>query len=257
MLYTIVKYIQYFFKSQNILRIHSPFVYAFYQNVLLPKNYINLEKTEKLKRYYAEGNFPLENEDYGAGSKTSYKLSSKTLVKNVASKKKYGNLLFNFVQYYKPENILELGTNLGIGTSYLASGNFHNSIVTVEGNKSISTLAKESLNKFEFKNIDFVCAKFDDVILSTLKENNAFELVFIDGNHTKEATIRYFNIISEYAKNDTVIIFDDIYWSKGMTEAWETIISNEKVRLSIDLFKFGLVFFRKENYKKEHFVLWY
>lgn len=225
--------------------------------MLLPKNYSNFEKIENLKEYYSKGNFSLENEDYGAGSKSLNKLSSKKLVKIVASNKKYGNLLFNLTAYFKPANILELGTSIGIGTSYLALGNYHQKLITIEGNKSISRLAEESLNKFHFKNIDFVCGRFDDVLQDILNENQPFDLVFIDGNHTKEATIRYFNIISEYIKNDTVLIFDDIYWSKGMTEAWETIISDEKVRLSIDLFKFGLVFFRKENYNKEHFVLWY
>ena len=50
-------------------------------------------------------------------------------------------------------------------------------------------------------------------------------------------------------------MFDDIYWSDGMQKAWKEICANKEVTLSLDLFKFGIVFFKTENKQKEHFVL--
>ena len=50
------------------------------------------------------------------------------------------------------------------------------------------------------------------------------------------------------------MIFDDIYWSKGMTEAWKTIIKHPSVSLSIDTFFWGIVFFNKDI-EKEHYYL--
>jgi len=38
-----------------------------------------------------------------------------------------------------------------------------------------------------------------------------------------------------------VILFDDIYWSKGMTEAWTTIKADQRVKRTIDLYTFGIV----------------
>ena len=82
----------------------------------------------------------------------------------------------------------------------------------------------------------------------------SYDLIFIDGNHQKEATLNYFEILLSTTKNHSVFIFDDIYWSKGMTEAWESIKQHPKVTVSIDTFFWGMVFFRTEQVK-EHFVI--
>ena len=40
-----------------------------------------------------------------------------------------------------------------------------------------------------------------------------------------------------------------------MQKAWTEICAHKEVTLSLDLFYFGIVFFRTENKEKEHFVL--
>ncbi|UZH54849.1 class I SAM-dependent methyltransferase [Salinimicrobium tongyeongense] len=81
-----------------------------------------------------------------------------------------------------------------------------------------------------------------------------YDLIYIDGNHQKEATLSYFKKLLPTVHNDSVMIFDDIHWSKGMEEAWEEIKAHPKVKVSIDTFQWGLVFFRREQ-EKEHFVI--
>ncbi|MGI0107896.1 O-methyltransferase [Salinimicrobium sp. WS361] len=83
-------------------------------------------------------------------------------------------------------------------------------------------------------------------------QNN--DLIYVDGNHQKEATLSYFEKLLPTVHNDSVMIFDDIHWSKGMEEAWEEIKAHPKVKVSIDTFQWGLVFFRREQ-EKEHFVI--
>ncbi len=79
-------------------------------------------------------------------------------------------------------------------------------------------------------------------------------LVYFDGNHQKDATLKYFHQLLPLAHNDSVFIFDDIHWSKGMEESWEEIKAHPGVRVTIDSFFWGIVFFRKEQ-KKEHFTI--
>ncbi|HLW33390.1 MAG TPA: class I SAM-dependent methyltransferase, partial [Aequorivita sp.] len=81
-----------------------------------------------------------------------------------------------------------------------------------------------------------------------------YDLILIDGDHNGERTLEYFNALLEKVHNDSLIIFDDIYWSKDMTEAWQKIIAHEKVTVSIDTFQWGMVFFRKEQ-PKQHFLI--
>jgi hypothetical protein len=49
-------------------------------------------------------------------------------------------------------------------------------------------------------------------------------------------------------------VIDDIHWSSGMQAAWKQIISDPAVKVSIDLFNIGIIWFRNEL-SKEDFVL--
>ena len=73
-----------------------------------------------------------------------------------------------------------------------------------------------------------------------------FDFVYLDGNHRYEPTLRYIRWILGRAGEEAVIVVDDIYWSKGMQQAWKEIIRWPEVRVSIDLFHMGILLFRKD-----------
>ena len=64
----------------------------------------------------------------------------------------------------------------------------------------------------------------------------------------------YFEKCLQHIHPDTVFIFDDIHWSAGMEEAWSLIRRHPKVKVCIDLYLMGIVFF-KEELSKENFTL--
>ncbi|MBK9512170.1 MAG: hypothetical protein IPO05_00750 [Flavobacteriales bacterium] len=80
--------------------------------------------------------------------------------------------------------------------------------------------------------------------------------MFLDGHHAKEPTLEYFDLCLQRSHNDTVLVLDDIHWSRGMEEAWIAIKGHPRVTVTIDLYSMGLVFLRTEQ-AKEHFVLRY
>jgi len=53
----------------------------------------------------------------------------------------------------------------------------------------------------------------------------------------------------------SLIVIHDIHWSREMEEAWEIIQNHPHVKLSIDIFSAGLVFFRNEFRVKQQFVI--
>ncbi len=57
-----------------------------------------------------------------------------------------------------------------------------------------------------------------------------------------------------YAHNDTLFIFKNPHKNKKNYEDWNTLIKNQKVIVSIDLYHLGLIFIRKEQLK-QHFVI--
>jgi predicted O-methyltransferase YrrM len=130
--------------------------------------------------------------------------------------------------------------------------NTKTTIRTIEGCFNISKFLKKQFEDQNLSNIKFINNDFANAI--DYLDETTFDFVFFDGNHQKEATLNYFEMLLPKAHNDTVFVFDDIYWSKGMAEAWETIKLHPKVTVTIDTFFWGFVFFRKEQ-EKEHFMI--
>lgn len=192
--------------------------------------------------------------DFGSGSKVfkSDNRSIKAIAKTSGTTSKNTKLLFRMVRYFQPRHILELGTNLGIGTQAMALANPDANIITIEGCPEILKVATHLFSNKNFTNIHSIQGSFQDKIqeLSPSK----WDFIFFDGHHSKEATLAYFEMLLPTAHNNSVFIFDDIYWSKGMTDAWKIIKEHPQVTVTVDTFNWGIVFFRKEQ-PKEHFKI--
>ncbi len=76
-----------------------------------------------------------------------------------------------------------------------------------------------------------------------------FDIVFIDGDHTYAGTINYWEIYKETFTDNCIVIFDDIYCGKGMIKAWSELKNKPEVKISLDLFKLGIIFFEQNNQK--------
>jgi len=256
-LFALKSYYKFILKSSNQHGIHSPFVYdlitkCFYNNT----KFQEYKQLDSYRNELLKSNDSIDIEDFGAGS-TVFKSNTRKisdLAKVAGASKSESKLLFRITKYFNPNTILELGTSLAISTNTIYKANPNAKISTVEGSKSIFNWNAKNTVKYNFKNIKFINSLFDDY-LETLKSENKFDFIYIDGNHTYEATIKYFEILKKHTHKDSYIIFDDIHWSKGMDKAWKEIIEDKDVTLSIDTFHFGMVFFRKEQYNKEHFVI--
>jgi predicted O-methyltransferase YrrM len=186
------------------------------------------------------------------------------MAKSTGISKKRQRTLYRLVRYFKPGRILELGTSLGLGTSALALGNPSAHVVTVEGCPATSDKARELFKEFELNNIRLHNKTFDD-FLSTfsngisdegedIDDPEIYDLIYLDGDHNKKNTIRYFEMLIKKIHKDSIFILDDIHWSRSMTEAWEKIIQHPDVRVSIDTYQWGILFFRKEQ-EKQHFCI--
>ena len=82
------------------------------------------------------------------------------------------------------------------------------------------------------------------------------DLAFVDGDHRKEPTLKYFEMIIPKLHNASLVVFDDIHWSPEMEAAWEQIKQDKRARVTVDIHRMGFVFFRKEM-TPQHFDLRY
>src|SRR5690606_14020930 len=150
-------------------------------------------------------------------------------------------LIARIAAHFKPDTIIELGTCLGITTSYLAKASPLSSILTVEGCPETAIIAQESFNRLNLESTQLLVGNFDEILPDIIKNQDQVDFLFRDGNHRKEATLNYFDSCLAKVHSSSVLIFDDIYWSKGMKEAWEIIKQHPQVTVTIELFYIGLV----------------
>jgi predicted O-methyltransferase YrrM len=254
MLFQIKSYLKFLWHSKNEHAVHSPFVFklitkCFYDNKSKPE-YVFLKE---YRNSLLKNHNTIEVTDFGAGSKV-FKSNTREIskiAKTAGISPKRAELLFKIVNYFQPHTILEIGTSLGLATSALSLGNLKAKITTLEGCPETAKLAEEQFKKFGLININLAVTEFNAYLkLQTLN----FKLIYFDGNHSKKATLEYFEILLPTITNETVWIFDDIHWSSEMEEAWEIIKKHPKVTVTIDTFQWGLVFFRREQ-PKEHFTI--
>jgi predicted O-methyltransferase YrrM len=167
---------------------------------------------------------------------------------------KYGQLLFRLVNHFKPKNILEIGTSLGITTLYLATPDTLSKVITLEGSEQTANVAALNFKMAEVKNIEIIRGEFSETLPAAIARLNTLDFVYFDGNHRREATLKYFKACLQRHNEESVFVFDDIYHSKEMFEAWKEIKEHSEVTLSLDLFSLGIIFFRRERIK-QHFTL--
>jgi predicted O-methyltransferase YrrM len=248
-------YIIYRLNAKSRHGLHSPYIYQLVDEVIYDfKPYAAYEQIESKRSELLKSNQQISVTDLGAGSQLNAQRtkSVSAIAKNALKSPALAQLLFRLAKSRQPRHIIELGTCLGITTAYLAKAIPGGQIITIEGCPQTAAIAKENFNDLKLDQIEILVGNFDDLLNPLLNRFDTVDFVYVDGNHRKEATLNYFYQLLPKVSEHTLLIFDDIYWSEGMKEAWTEIKNHPGVSSTVDLFWIGLVFFRtgqaKENF---------
>lgn len=216
---------------------------------------VDKQKIKALVKSLGNDGRRLNIQDFGAGSK---KLGAtrvvKQLLKTSSSNGKFGKLFYQLSTHYQPNLILEFGTSIGIGSIHFALGCENATVVTVEACPETHHVALENFKNLELSTIAPLNCTFD-TFLST-NPTAQFDIIFIDGHHDGKALLDYCTRLKPNIHDNTLLIIDDIRWSNSMFDAWETLKNSDEFRVSIDLFRMGIIVPRKVQVK-EHFTLKY
>ena len=248
-------YLTFLLKSVNQKKIQSLFISDLINQCLKHQQDKTNSSLLNYKRELLKNNNSIQVTDFGAGSRVFKsnlrRISKIAKVAGISNKRAF--TLIQLIKYYQPKNILEIGTSLGIATSSISIGNPNSKITTLEGCKETAKIAQQQFYKFNLKNINLIIGDFKNTIPKTVT-NNTYDFIYFDGNHQKKATLDYFNTCLKTINANSILIFDDIHWSKDMEEAWNIIKQHPKVTSTIDTFQWGIVFFREEL-EKEHYTI--
>ena len=267
-IHRIFAYVKHFFSAWNTTGegIHSPYLFELVRFVLRDRNsYYCFSEIEGRRQLLLDCEDELEVVDYGSkGSKGGARV--RRLVCDIAKghleSALVGQTLFRLVNWLgekekRPLRIVELGTSLGITTAYLASADSRNSVKTIEGSREILKIAQGSWRALKLENIEWKEGRIEDVLseyADVTGGEQKWDLVYIDANHTYEATKEYVNWFLERMNEKGVIVIDDIHWSEGMEKAWKEVKEDERVTTSMDLYDIGMIFVDK-HYLKRHYII--
>lgn len=250
-------FLKFYCRATTLYNVHSTFVYEFtdfvFHHTVPPES---RKKLAEVRKRLLRDRTRIPNLDLGAGSR-SHQAAGSVSISRIASTAVSGPLklkwLHNICAFLRSDLVIELGTSLGISAACMAP--YAGRLITIEGNPAIAAVAKDIFNELHLHNIDARVGHFDDVLPSLLEKHTP-GLVYIDGNHTYDATMTYFRMMAELKGNENlVLVFDDIYWSADMIRAWGEIRNDHRSRLTIDLYHLGLVFFSTRIIAPKHYTL--
>ena len=233
--------------------VHSPFTFHTLNYVIFERTpYYSFPVIENLRQQLQQNNTPLNLQPLGT-SKAKTTTIAKEL-KNSAKSPRLAQLLQRLCASNQSHYIIELGTNLGLSTAYLASNNTQSQVYTLEGQPELCKIAQQNFKQLHLNNIQIIEGNIDDTLPRLIQQIPQIDLLFIDANHQYQATLDYYNLAKSKVHKNTIIIFDDIHWSEGMQQAWNEIRQDPDIRLSIDIFHMGIVWFNTDI-PKQHYIV--
>jgi predicted O-methyltransferase YrrM len=251
------QWLGYWLKQTDEHSLHSPFFFDLYTKII--KGHHDNSRFQEVKRLYnqyLQDKTALTITDLGAGSKvnSSNKRTIASIARNSTTPARFSALLCRLIEYMEYKTVLELGTSLGVNTLYMEKAKTQPEIVSFEGGPEIIKIASRQLNKS--KQIRLIEGNIDTTLPAFLSSisSKKLDMVYMDANHTYDASLRYFNQIVPKLHTNSLVIMDDIHWSEGMNKAWQEVKKHPAVCSTIDLFEAGLIFFNPDL-SKEHFIL--
>ncbi len=255
--FLLIRYFNYILNAKDEHSLHSPFAYDFYTKVIKGKDFNpEFNKIEQLRKSLKKNLKTIEIVDLGAGSGVT-KSNTRTIasISNHSKKNtRLAQLIFRIIKTQQPCTVIDLGTSLGLTTLYESLANPNGKIFTFEGCPSTAEVAENNFKKIHAQNIQLIVGNIDTSLPKLLEDVKTVDFVFFDANHRYEPTMRYFSQCLKKANENSIFIFDDIYWSSEMEKAWNDIKAHSSVTMSIDLFYLGIIFFRKKQ-PVQHFIL--
>jgi predicted O-methyltransferase YrrM len=232
--------------------IQAPFLYELYNQCFKKDKIISDPTLENIRKTLLKNNQTVLLDGFGA--KPQKKLEKiANIAKNTLTPRRYCILQSNIIKHLQSKNIIEIGSGLGIQSLYFAKA-CRGKVVSIEGEKSLIQICKQNAHLLKLDNIEYMHGDFDTVLDEVFKNLSSIDYLYIDGNHTYDATIRYFENAIPYMSKEGIIVLDDINWSGEMQKAWRNIKKNKEITLSIDIFRMGFVFLSKKLSKQDFYL---
>lgn len=229
-----IAYFKHQLTANNRHGTHSPFVYRLADEVIYDFSAKKVYETIETQRK------KLLHDDE----------SVKLLAKKKLSQPRLGQLIFRLALNSSPQTLLVLNANFGINAAYLAKACPQAKIIAVEPCSATAAIASKTFEELDVTNVELHVGSFKEVV----SKIDNIDFVYIDGKQTQETVLAYFNCCLPQLHEQSAFICYGINQNEEMKQAWVELKNHPQVRVTINLFWLGLVYFKKDQ-AKEHFKL--
>lgn len=174
------------------------------------------------------------------GSGTTSTLGAVT--RRASVPRRWAPLLFHLVRALDAHRCLEIGTGVGVSGAYLTAAMPPGGgrLVSLEGHGDRADVARDSWRRLGLEGAEVVVGRFHRTLPGVLA-GPAYDLVFVDGHHDGRATLDYVDRIRRAAVPGTLLVLDDIDWSRDMRQAWSRLCARLTGSVTSDLGRMGLI----------------
>ncbi|HSV88717.1 MAG TPA: class I SAM-dependent methyltransferase [Bacteroidales bacterium] len=234
--------------------VHSPFLYNLADKCIFSKEISpDFRLLEQKRKELLVDQTEIYVLDFGHGPKKfsvrsgfdpiKYRRTVSKIARNSLQTPGMCRLMWRLAKHFSPKNIIEIGTSLGITTTYLSNAAPESRIITLEGCPQTAARAEILFGECGATNVELSLGLFENTLPKALEQLEKLDMVYLDGDHSFKPVIQNFNTLLSYLHSGSVLVVDDIRWSKSMKEAWIEMASHPMVTLAVDLYKAGIIFF--------------
>ncbi|QDH79592.1 class I SAM-dependent methyltransferase [Echinicola soli] len=252
-IYPFFAYIRYFLSKVDRHSLQAPFAYQVYEGL---KEFAKTQRSptlESKRKKLLSTLTKITIQDHGTGSlyikNPVRKISS--ITRHSSSKPKFSLLYQYFCSLTQARVVVELGTCVGLTTSYLAQST-KGEVNTFEGAEELAQVAKTTFSGYT--NIHLIAGRIQETLPVFLQGISSVDFVLIDAHHNYPATIQFWETLLPFLKKDSIVAVGDIHRSKEMEKAWKELKTHSAVTMSMDFYECGILFFTPGIIKQHHIL---
>ena len=168
-------------------------------------------------------------------------------------------LLFRLANRFNPQTILVVGSHFGLTPLYLTAHSRDSACIVIEPESSIAAIADELLQKNAMASIDLrhdwgdIPEQLDFVVWGTpffdnrrVCEQSALSL--LNGS----LSLINFERFLSHINNNGVMVISGINASPNSKHSWRAICAHPKVTVTLDFYRFGIVFFNPKYHQETY-----
>ncbi|MEG1544886.1 MAG: SAM-dependent methyltransferase [Tannerellaceae bacterium] len=232
--------------------VHSPFVYNLITKVIEEKcSYYSLYDIELLRKKLLFRTEPVSCLVDRKKGKVR-RLTVGEVVARKAIQPRHGALLFRLTNYFKSQNILQLGSGMGLSTLYMTSYVVPLRCLVLEPQLEVAGVARQVYGEASRNPIDLRVGAYEELLPQALNDLPRLDFVFFNTPSNATDNEWLFNECVKQVHKDSVFIFEGIKSTARMRTFWKQICGRPEVTVTVDLYDMGLVFFNSKLHKRDY-----